>query len=84
MYILQRIVLTACTLNPEQSFSLNLLCLPAWLDYDVGSSQWEASENYQWCPPSRDSYTAREGIHTHLSSTQPPFFREHCCMLLCL
>lgn len=39
-------------------------------DYNVGSSQWEASEDHHWCPPSWDSHSACEGpcTHTHLQS----------------
>lgn len=57
--------------NPSLHLVLNLVflspsvCLSAWLDHNVGSSQWEASKNYQWRPPSRDGYTACEGTHTH-------------------
>ena len=57
--------------NPSLHLVMNLVFLSspvylsAWLDHNVGSSQWEASKNYQWCPPSRDSYTACEGTDTH-------------------
>lgn len=40
----------------------------SWLDYNVGSCQWETPENYYWCTPSRDSYTSCEGMQQiHLS-----------------